>query len=104
MNPVFNFDENKFEELEGIYYLANNLIVAILERVMPAYNQYNKANEYLMLMESELNNVKDAMSDFGNTPGEMLSDASVELDDEMKNYIIKITNQNDETQTIKLEL
>lgn len=104
MNPIFNFDTKKFEEQSGIYYLANNIIVALLERVIPKYNQYTKKSDLLTLMESELNNIKDVMTDFGNSPDEMLSDAFIELSQNGENYIINVSNQNDENKIIEIEL
>jgi hypothetical protein len=104
MNPIFNFDTKKFEEQSGISYLANNIIVALLERVIPKYNQYTKKSDLLTLMESELNNIKDVMTDFGNSPDEMLSDAFIELSQNGENYIINVSNQNDENKIIEIEL
>lgn len=104
LNPIFNFNKKEFEEQAGIAYLTNNVIVSLLERVMPYYSQYPKKIDMLSLMENELNNVKDAMSDFGMSPEEMLSDAFVELSEDGENYIIKVSNQDDEVKTVELEL
>jgi len=104
MNLIFNFEKNKFEEQEGISYLANNFLVALLERVMKHYSETTSSQEMYLLFQNEINNIKSAMKTFGKTPNEMLSDAQIEFGDAENTFILRVTNQNEETDLIEIEL